>query len=456
MKTFPTTVLRAGLRLVYADPEKNLHKLINLVEPIATSSGKLQETQLNTIKRIIQNPSSGGYGLLMRIFHQVDREVLEKIFINFVYNAAWFGTEQLNIKRNEMDMNIPWAILMDPTSACNLSCTGCWAAEYKKSDALSFETLDRIITEGKELGTYAYLYSGGEPLLRKHDLINLAYKHNDAIFAAFTNATLLDSSFAEDLLKVKNFIPLISIEGTQEMTDARRGVGVWKQCIRAMDLLHERKLPFGFSACYHAHNTEYIGSDEFIEFMREKGALFGWYFTYIPVGKGASLDLVASPSQRAYMLKRVREIRAHSPFFVLDFWNDGNYVDGCIAGGRRYLHINAHGDMEPCAFIHYACDNIHGKPLVEALKNPLYKAYRDHQPCNANMFRPCPMFDNPEILVEMVNACGAKSTQIVDAEPVEQLYAKCKPIADAWEPIAEELWQSYRDGLPKPSNPANQ
>ncbi len=445
MKTLPATVLRAGLRLVYADPEKNLPKLINWAEPIATASGRVQENQLKTIKRITQEATSGGYGLLMRIFHQTDREVLEKIVMNFVFNAAWFGTERLNKNRIEMDMNIPWAILIDPTSACNLSCIGCWAAEYKKSDVLSLETLDRIITEGKELGTYAYIFSGGEPLLRKSDLFKLAHKHSNAIFAAFTNATLIDFAFADDLLKVKNFIPIISIEGTEEMTDTRRGSGVWRQCIHAMDLLRERNLPFGFSTCYHAHNTEYVGSDEFIEFMVEKGALFGWYFTYIPVGEGASLGLVASPSQRAYMLERVREIRAHRPLFVLDFWNDGNHVNGCIAGGRRYLHINSHGDMEPCAFIHYACENIHGKPLLDALKNPLFKAFRDHQPCNTNMFRPCPMFDNPEILVEMVNQSGAKSTYPIDSETVEQLYAKCKPIADSWEPIADSLWEAYQE-----------
>ncbi|MBI9094738.1 MAG: hypothetical protein JEY71_07640 [Sphaerochaeta sp.] len=205
-------------------------------------------------------------------------------------------------------------------------------------------------------------------------------------------------------------------------------------------------MPFGFSTCYHANNTEYVGSDEFIQLMISKGALFGWYFTYIPVGKDAPLSLVASPAQRSYMLKRVREIRAQRPLFVLDFWNDGNYVDGCIAGGRRYFHINAHGDREPCAFIQYACENIHDKPLLEALKNPMIKAYHDHQPCNTDMFRPCPMFDNPEILVEMVNQSGAKSTQEpLSAESVEQLYQKCKPIADKLKPVADKLCQSYQE-----------
>jgi hypothetical protein len=117
MKTIPATVLRASLRLVCADPEKNLPKLVSWTQPIAAATGKIQENQWKTIKNITQDPTSGGYGLIMRIIKNTDRDVLEKIVMNFVFNAAWFGAEQLEKNRTEMDMNIPWAILMDPTSA---------------------------------------------------------------------------------------------------------------------------------------------------------------------------------------------------------------------------------------------------------------------------------------------------------------------------------------------------
>ena len=45
----------------------------------------------------------------------------------------------------------------------------------------------------------------------------------------------------------------------------------------------------------------------------------------------------------------------------MDFQNDAEYVGGCIAGGRRYLHINANGDVDPCVFIHYSDSNIREK-----------------------------------------------------------------------------------------------
>ena len=127
--------------------------------------------------------------------------------------------------RNRYGCNIPWAILLDPTSACNLHCTGCWAAEYGNRLNLTLEEIDDIIRQGKEMGVYMYIYTGGEPLVRKADLITLCERHSDCIFLSFTNATLIDEQFVSDMLRVKNFIPAISVEGFETATDGRRGEG---------------------------------------------------------------------------------------------------------------------------------------------------------------------------------------------------------------------------------------
>ncbi len=442
IKSISSKVLHTGFTYLHKNPEKNLLNLAKWAEQF-TSSKNNSKKQLAAFRKAASDPNSSGYAYIMRIIHETDLKVLEKVITNLVLNSTWIGSKQLIKMEEKYQMNVPWAILMDPTSACNLHCTGCWAAEYKKSNSLSLKTMDRIITEGKELGTYTYIFSGGEPTMRKDDMIRLADKHSDAIYAFFTNATLIDQKFAEELKRVGNMLPIISIEGTEEQTDARRGTGVYKACLSAMDSLHSQGVPFGFSTCYHKYNTEYVGSDEYIDMLVDKGALFGWYFTYIPTGKNAVTDLIATPEQREYMFHRVRKIRQTKPMFVLDFWNDGEYVDGCIAGGRRYIHINANGDMEPCAFIHFANGSIHGQSLLEALDNPLFHEYRKHQPCNKNLHRPCPMFDNPEVLVEMVHNSKAVSTQPIDLENVDDLSKKCFPPAKAWAPVADRLWEEH-------------
>lgn len=438
-----TALINEGLKYIEKDPMKNMNKLIDWADKIVTLDEHKRHVQ--TFRNIMKNPDSNWYKLIERYFNELSPNTRKKFLINYMVNSGMVGMPKKAKLQEKYDCNIPWAVLMDPTSACNLKCKGCWAAEYEKTDSLSTETLDRIIQEGKELGIYMYIYSGGEPLVRKDDLIKLAEKHDDCAFLSFTNATLVDEEFAKKLGELGNFGLAISIEGNEEETDMRRGKGTYQKVMKAMDLLQKEGVVFGFSTCYHKYNTESVGSDEYVDKMVEKGCKFGWYFTYIPIGKDAVMDLLATPEQREYMFHRVRKMRTEKPIFILDFWNDGDYVGGCIAGGRNYLHINASGDVEPCAFIHYSNVNINDVSLLEALKSPLFRQYRSHQPFNENHLRPCPLLDNPEKLREMVHNANAKSTQPIDEESVDELTAKTEEASKKWAPVADKLWKELQE-----------
>lgn len=431
-------VLNQAMSYISGNPEKNLPKLLTWVENLW---GKEFEGQAKVLHDILDHPDSLWYQYIMGLWKDIDNDVLKTIFNNFVVNGNIIGAPRQEANREQYGCNIPWALLIDPTSACNLQCIGCWAAEYGNKLNMSYEMLDDIIRQGKELGTYFYMYSGGEPLVRKADIIRLCEKHFDCQFAAFTNGTLIDEAFADEMLRVKNFIPCISVEGFEADTDFRRGAGTFQKVQKAMAILKAKKLPFGISCCYTSKNVEMIGSEEYFDQMIEWGAKLCWFFTYMPVGKEAVPELMATDEQRAFMYRRIREFRETKPIFTLDFWNDGEYAEGCIAGGRRYLHINANGDIEPCAFIHYSDSNIRDCTLLEALERPLFMAYKNGQPFNHNHLRPCPLLDNPDALVEMVETSGAHSTDLQDPEDVRELSGKCRNAAKAWGSTADELWK---------------
>lgn len=272
-------------------------------------------------------------------------------------------------------------------------------------------------------------------------MLRLCEKHNDCVFSVFTNGTLIDDAFADEMLRVGNFAPAISVKGFEKETDARRGKGTYQAVLRAMEILQRKRLPFGFSACYHRNNTNTIGSEAFFDHMVDRGCKFGWLCTYIPVGRDAVPDLIVTAEQQEFMDRKVREYRRTKPIFAVDFWNDGEYVGGCIAGGRCYLHISAAGDVEPCAFIHYSNANIRDVSLLEALKSPLFTQYRNNQPFNGNHLRPCPLLDNPECLIQMVHASNATSTELMAPEDVDDLAAKCADAAKVWAPVAQKLWE---------------
>ena len=257
------------------------------------------------------------------------------------------------------------------------------------------------------------------------------------------NGTLIDDAFADEMLRVKNLVPAISIEGFEEATDFRRGEGTYRKVIESMTRLKERKLLFGISCCYTSKNVEVIGSEEYFDSMIDMGAKFAWFFTYMPIGAAAVPELIATAEQRKFMYEQIHKFRKTKPLFTMDFWNDGDAVGGCIAGGRGYCHINANGDMEPCAFIHYSDSNIKEKTLLECYQSPLFMAYRRSQPFNDNMLRPCPMLENPEILQKMVHETGAHSTDVEEAEPVEHLCGKCVDYANEWKGTADKLWAEH-------------
>jgi MoaA/NifB/PqqE/SkfB family radical SAM enzyme len=442
MKSFKKIAMAKGINIALdyldKDIEKNLPKIIDWVEKF-DSAGNVK-VELDAIRRNSLAPDSNWYKYILHIRNSIDLSIIKQFFINFIiYSNIEGKTKRLEVAKAN-NCNVPWAILLDPTASCNLKCIGCWASEYDNKTNMSLDDLDNIVKQGKEMGTYMYIFTGGEPLLRKKDIIKLCKKHNDCQFLAFTNGTLIDEDFANEMLDVKNFIPAISLEGFEKETDSRRGDGVFKSILTAMEILKSKRLPFGASCCYTRENTKTIASEEFFDFLIDQGCLFTWLFTYMPVGVDAVPDLMVTADQRELMYYSVRKYRKTKPIFTMDFWNDGEFVDGCIAGARCYLHINANGDIEPCAFIHYSDTNIHDDTLLAAYKAPLFQAYKERQPFNKNMLRPCPLLDNPDELKKMVLNSGARSTDLKDPENVVDLCSKCKDAADNWAKTADRLW----------------
>ena len=432
-----TVAIKQAVKYARKDFNNNAPKILSLLEMADVK--KVNRSTYAGLHKVLDDPDNNWMQFARKLVCYTNPEVVEKM-IPPMLNVAINSYSQRMKAIEENDCNVPWAILMDPTAACNLKCKGCWAAEYGHTSQLDYETLARIIKEGKELGTYMYLYTGGEPLMRKKDVIRLCEENPDCIFMCFTNGTLLDDEFADEMVRVGNFFPAFSIEGHEEENDFRRGEGTYKKVCEAMERLRKRGYPFGASLCYTSKNVDLLSSDEYMDWLIDQGVMFAWFFTYMPVGNGAVPELMVNADQRALMYKKMHEWRKTKAIFALDFWNDGEYVQGCIAGGRHYFHINANGDCEPCAFVHYSNVNIKEASLLDALKSPLFQAYRRNQPFSNNMLRPCPVLDNPGAISKMVKETGAYSTEMLAPESANALFDKTIGAAKLWKVKADELF----------------
>ena len=406
---------------------------------------------LDAVRAAVKNPDNRWFNFIDKILSETNPRIIHQILVNLGYEAFLRGTKTIRENREKYNCNIPWLILFDPTNACNMHCEGCWSGTYGHKSNLSYEMMDKIVTQGKELGVHLYLMTGGEPMVRKKDILKLAEKHNDCVFALFTNSTLIDDAFCQEVVRLGNLLFLLSIEGTPETNDARRGDGHYAAVMNAMDLFRKYGIVFGTSICYTSANIEAVTDLDFIRFISEKGARFGFFFHYMPVGSNAVPALMPTVEQRKAIIERIRYIRSEEcdiGFYPMDFQNDGEYVGGCIAGGRNYFHINANGDAEPCVFIHFSDSNIKDKSILEMLQSPLFMAYHEGQPFNRNHLRPCPMLENPQLLRKMVKDTGAHQTNDESEESVDHLCSKCDDYAEKWAPVAEEIWKEQKHKKP--------
>jgi MoaA/NifB/PqqE/SkfB family radical SAM enzyme len=341
----------------------------------------------------------------------------------------------------------PTLIVISPTMRCNLRCTGCYSGLYSKDGELSEAEIDGILAECRRIGVYFVVISGGETYIMKDVWLRLFKKYSDMYFLTYTNGTLLDEGTVKTLSRLGNVAPGISVEGFEEHTDKRRGHGVYAKVMKAMDLLKAEGVIFGISVTYTRENIDLITTNEFVQYYIDKGAIFAWYFMFMPVGKDPILELVPTPEQRVYCGDRIAALRKEHPLFMADFWNDGPAVGGCLAGGRQYLHILNSGRIEPCVFAHFGVDNIREVSILDAVNSPFFEAIRREFPYNdiANLKRPCMIMDNPQVLRKVVEEHlvpqGHQHSQdiIRDPDVVEWIDRYSERFKDLTDPVWLEL-----------------
>ncbi|MCK4589647.1 MAG: radical SAM protein [Nanoarchaeota archaeon] len=401
---------------------KNLHKisdenLIRLTYLAEKIINKNYKSTVQFIRKAWQQKHPTTI-LAKNLSQNLSKNCKEKLVKNLFINSLLTGPEKRKAFVEKESFYPPSFMLISPTMRCNLNCIGCSTREYTIKDDLPFETIDRVIKEAKEMGIYFIVTLGGETFVRQ-DMFDIYKKHNDVYFQVYTNGTLISKKVAKELSILGNVAPILSLEGFEKETDARRGKNVYKKVMQAMDNLREAGVLYGFSVTVTKNNAALVVSDNFINKMLDKGCSIGWYFQYIPIGKCPDIKLMATPAQRDKVRRRIGEIRNAKPVFIGDFWGDGPGVGGCIAAARPggYFHINHKGDVEPCGFVHFATDNIKNKSLKEALNSDFFKALRERQQFikapkrySDNLLTPCMIIDQPWVLREVCQKCKAYPT----------------------------------------------
>ena len=285
-------------------------------------------------------------------------------------------------RRAELEKNgehVPPFLIASITSKCNLHCAGCYSrCNHATVDAepvaqMTGEEWGRVFSEADDMGISFILLAGGEPMLR-HDIIEAAGERQSILFPIFTNGTFVDDQYLSLFDRCRNLLPIMSIEGNREVTDARRGKGIYDRLIANMDAFQKKGLIFGASVTVTTENLKEVSSDSFIQSLSARGCKAVIYVEFVPVTE-ESKELAPGDAEREYLAAEIDRLRREVPEMVfISFPGDEKSSGGCLAAGRGFFHINSHGGAEPCPFSPYSDVNVRDKGLKGALKSSLFTA----------------------------------------------------------------------------------
>lgn len=432
-------VLGRALGLLGSNPDKNAKYVIRAIDHFIGSDPKRAITR-DWIHHWLRE---GGPGRewLGRILHNIHPNVRRRYIARMIV-SLFFRDRDINERvQQQYGINSPHVMILSPTMRCNFRCEGCYAASYEARDDMPPQVLDRIMSEAEELGTNFFVFVGGEPFFYT-GLLDIIRKHKRSFFQVYTNASYIDKAMARQLVEIGTIAPQISVNGPGKYTDASRVDGAFEQAMEAMDNLREAGCCFGFSSLVTRHNVDVLCSEEWIDTLIEKGALYGWLFLYMPVGRDPDPDLMPTPEQRNQLRIAIRHYRQTRPILPIDFWNDGPLACGCISGGREYFHVNHRGDVEPCIFNHFATHNIHNCSLPEALASPFFKDIKSQVPFSYNTLRPCPILDHHQAVWEIIQKHGAKPTHEGAEKMFTILEPQMKEYSEGVQKIMDEVWDN--------------
>jgi len=432
-------ILGQALGLLGSHPDHNAKYFIKAINRVA--AGERGEMVRQWVEHWLSE-GQPGREFLGRIARNIHPNVRRR-FIARMFMSLFFRDRSVIERCKQLHgVSPPQCMVISPTMRCNYRCQGCYSASYERNDDMPPEVFDRILSEAEEMGIRFFIMVGGEPFIYP-DLLKVLGRHSQSFFQIYTNGLFIDKKVARQLVEMGNVAPMISVNGPEAFTDASRVEGSFDVVVRAMDNLREVGGIFGFSTLATRLNADAVCTDEWIDFLVEKGALYGWLFLYMPVGRDPDTELMPTPEQRDKLRVFVRHVRQTRPIIPIDFWNDGPLAGSCLAGGRHYFHVNHRGDVEPCIFCHFTTHNIHESSLGEVLSSPFFKAIRESQPLSYNTLLPCPIIDHPDTLWKLIREHGARPTH----EGADKMFTTLAPqIKEYGEKVHRKMGEAWDEG----------
>jgi MoaA/NifB/PqqE/SkfB family radical SAM enzyme len=351
--------------------------------------------------------------LLKRMLLETDKRLLGKLAWNMgLKGMLSVERHKRRVRRGEF---FPPFLYVSVINSCNLRCQGCWVDVAAKMEAMAPEAFHRMVREAKRMGNVFFGIVGGEPFMHPR-LFELLEPHPDCYFQVFTNGHFITDERARTMRRLGNITPLISVEGTEAVSDVRRGrPGVLSKTMQGLASCLKHKVFTGVCTSVCKTNIDDLLSEAWIDRLIDLGVMYTWFHVYRPMGPDASEELCLTPEQQLAVRRFVVEMRAKKPIMIIDAYYDGEGRALCPAATGLSHHINPWGDVEPCPIVQFTTESIHAaggdpRPLREKfLRSAFLQDFRD---LARSTTRGCIVLERPDLLRKLVEKHGAKDSTV--------------------------------------------
>jgi MoaA/NifB/PqqE/SkfB family radical SAM enzyme len=366
-----------------------------------------------------------------------------RLLWKFGYNFAYKGVRSVQRfkKRLREGATFPPFLYISITNGCNLRCRGCWVDVTSPQALISLADMNRLINRAKGYGNSFFGILGGEPFLHP-DLIRLLEAHPDCYFQIFTNGHFITDAVAAELRRVGNATPLISVEGSEVVSDQRRGrVGVLDKTLAGLDACVRNRLITGVTTSVCRNNYDDLVNEDWVDELIRRGVHYVWYTTFRPVGPDPSPELALSREQVLGVRRFAMKLRSTKPIGVVDaYWDDQGFALCPAAVGISH-HIGPWGDIEPCPIIQFAGETIrdnNGDVFKTITESAFLRRFRE---ITTTTTRGCIVLERPDLLKCIVESQGARDTTARETALAE--LEAMRPINSQHNPgyeLPEENW----------------
>jgi MoaA/NifB/PqqE/SkfB family radical SAM enzyme len=267
-------------------------------------------------------------------------------------------------------------------------------------------------------------------------LLELCQEFQDRFFIIFTNGTALKEADFALLKRLTNVSIIVSIEGGQDVTDERRGDGVYEKAVNTLQRLGKMGVLSGISVTINRLNYKYWMDSAVLDNFVKQGVRLGFFIEYIPTAPGSadthqpgsycpanpnknSVSSASAADDHALMLSReerelfrthVLQYRASNPIYIIHSPGDEEFFGGCVSAGRGFAHVTPTGDLTPCPVSNVATHNLGSATLSQGLASPLFRLIRENEHLLETEDSPCGLFAHPREVDELARAVGAYRT----------------------------------------------